>query len=207
VQWTEAGIEGASRFLQRVWKIVQEYKALAEDAVTSGDSSAGVEDLLKVAHRAVQNVGEDIGSLRFNRAVAQIYELSNTLSKFQQSLESGASASQIAALREGVTRLVQLVAPMMPHLAETCWAELGLSGMVTDAPWPSVNPAYLTDSTVVVAVQVNGKLRGQITVAVDADRGLVEREALSLEAVARMLDGKPPRKVIIVPNRIVNVVI
>ncbi|HEY9011696.1 MAG TPA: leucine--tRNA ligase [Devosia sp.] len=209
VQWTEAGIEGASRFLQRVWKIVQEYKDLAADvgAILKGEGDAGVEELLKVAHRAVQNVGEDIEGLRFNRAVAQIYELSNALAKFQQSLEAGASAAQIAALREGVLRLVQLVAPMMPHLAETCWAELGQQGMVTDAPWPSVDPSYLVDSTVVVAVQVNGKLRGQLTLPVDADRGLAEREALSLEPVARMLEGKAPKKVIIVPNRIVNVVV
>ena len=84
---------------------------------------------------------------------------------------------------------------------------LGQTGMVTDAPWPEVNPAYLVDSSVVVAVQVNGKRRGEITMPVDADRGLVEREALSLEAVARMLEGTAPKKVIIVPNRIVNVVI
>ena len=206
VQWTEAGIEGASRFLQRVWKIVQECKFLDEDGATTGDSTAGVEDLLKIAHRAVQAVGEDIEGLRFNRAVAQIYELSNALAKFQQSLEGGASPAQLAALTDGVTRLVQLVAPMMPHLAETCWTELGMTGMVTDAPWPTVESRYLVDSSVVLGVQVNGKLRGQITVPVDGDRGLVEREALSLEAVARMLDGAAPKKVIIVPNRIVNVV-
>jgi leucyl-tRNA synthetase len=207
VEWTEAGIDGASRFLQRVWKIVMEFKALRDEGMASGDSTAGVEDVLKIAHRAVQNVGDDIEGLRFNRAVAQIYELSNTLSKFQQSLEAGASAAQLQALEDAVVRLVQLVAPMMPHLAETCWAELGQAGMVTDAAWPEVNPAYLVDSAVVVAVQVNGKRRGEITVPVDAERGMVEREALSLDAVARMLDGNAPKKVIIVPNRIVNVVI
>jgi leucyl-tRNA synthetase len=207
VQWTEAGIEGASRFLQRVWKIVMEYKALAAETAPAGSATAGVEELLKIAHRAVQNVGEDIEGLRFNRAVAQIYELSNALSKFQQSLESGASAAQIDALREGVIRLVQLVAPMMPHLAETCWSELGMPGMVTDAAWPSVDPVYLVDSAVVIAVQVNGKRRGEITVPVGAPRELAEKEALSLDAVARMLEGKAPKKVIIVPDRIVNVVI
>ncbi|RYG15426.1 MAG: leucine--tRNA ligase, partial [Caulobacteraceae bacterium] len=162
---------------------------------------------LKIAHRAVETVGEDIEGLRFNRAVAQIYELANALTKFQQGLEAGASVAQLSALRDGVTRLVQLVAPMMPHLAETCWTELGMPGMVTDAPWPVVDAAYLVDSAVVVAVQVNGKRRGEISVRVDADRQLVEREALSLDAVARMLDGNAPKKVIIVPNRIVNVVI
>jgi leucyl-tRNA synthetase len=207
VQWTEAGIEGASRFLQRVWKIVMEFKGLREDTTPAGTSTAGVEDLLKIAHRAVQNVGEDIEGLRFNRAVAQIYELSNALAKFQQTLDGGASAPQLAALEDGVLRLVQLVAPMMPHLAETCWVELGKSGLVADALWPSVDRAYLVDSAVVIAVQVNGKRRGEITVPVGAAKDLVEKEALSLEAVARMLEGQTPKKVIIVPDRIVNVVI
>ena len=111
------------------------------------------------------------------------------------------------SLREGVEKLVQLIAPMMPHLAETCWASLGKTGMVADAGWPDVDPALLVDSTVVLGVQVNGKLRGEITVAKGADRALVEKQALSLDAVARMLDGKAPKKIIIVPDRIVNVVI
>src|SRR5690606_13115018 len=110
----------------------------------------------------------------------------------QQTLETGASAAQLAALRDGIIRLVQLIAPMMPHLAESCWAELGMDGMVTDAPWPAVESRYLVDSSIVIAVQVNGKLRGQISVPVDADRELLEREALSLEAVARMLAGNAP---------------
>jgi len=207
VQWTEAGIEGASRFLQRVWKIVMEFKGLREDTVAAGTATDGVGDVLKIAHRAVQNVGEDIEGLRFNRAVAQIYELSNALAKFQQSLDGGASGAQLAALEDGVLRLVQLVAPMMPHLAETCWVELGQTGLVADALWPSVDPAYLVDSAVVIAVQVNGKRRGEITIPVGSPRDLVEKEALSLEAVARMLDGQVPKKVIIVPDRIVNVVI
>jgi len=207
VQWTEAGIEGASRFLQRVWRIVMEFKGLREDSQPAGDSAAGVEDLLKTAHRAVAAVAEDIEGLRFNRAVAQIYELANALGKFQQALESGYSAAQLAALDDAVTRLVQLVAPMMPHLAETCWAELGKPGLVSDAPWPIVDPAWLVDDSVVIAIQVNGKRRGEITVPKGAPADLVEKEALNLDAVARMLDGKAPRKVIIVPDRIVNVVV
>ena len=101
---------------------------------------------------------------------------------------------------------MQLLAPMMPHFAEACWVALGKSGMVADAAWPPVDPALLVDDTVVMAVQVNGKRRGEITVAKGAPAELVEKEALSLDAVARMLDDKPPRKVIIVPDRIVNVV-
>jgi len=110
-------------------------------------------------------------------------------------------------LREGTTKLVQLIAPMMPHLAETCWAALGGSGMVADAGWPDVDPALLVDNSVVVAVQVNGKRRDEITLAKGAPKDEVERQVLSLDVIARMLDGQVPKKIIIVPDRIVNVVI
>jgi leucyl-tRNA synthetase len=212
VQWTEAGIEGASRFQQRIWKIVNEAQGLFETPVSerdSGDADA-LADLRRAVHRAVARVADDIEGLRFNRAVAQIYELTNALAKWTNPDTAGAvygSAAHRAAVREGVDRLVQLVAPMMPHLAETSWAALGKSGLVADVPWPEVDAALLVDSTIVVPVQVNGKRRGEITVPAGAPRELVEREVLSLEAVSRMLDGKAPKKLVIVPDRIVNVVI
>jgi leucyl-tRNA synthetase len=207
VQWTEAGIEGASRFQQRIWKLVQESIEIAGLPPAGETAATDVEATRKLIHRAVKAVGDDIEGLRFNRAVAQIYELSNGLSKFAAGLEAAPAANGIAVLREGVVKLVQLIAPMMPHLSETCWAALGMTGMVADAGWPAVDETLLVDTTVVVAVQVNGKRRGEITVPVGAPRELVEKEALSLEAVARMLDGKAPKKIIIVPDRIVNVVI
>jgi leucyl-tRNA synthetase len=212
VQWTEAGIEGASRFLQRVWKIINEAMALFETPVSKqGDGAAETSllELRKTIHRAVARVAEDIEGLRFNRAVAQIYELSNALAKATNPDTAGpafGTAAHLSALREGTERLVQLVAPMMPHLAETCWAALGKKGLVADAPWPTVDPAFLVDDTVTMAVQVNGKRRGEIVVPKGASRELVEKEALSLEAVARMLDGKAPGKIIVVPDRIVNIV-
>ncbi len=207
VQWTEAGIEGASRFQQRIWKLVAEAVEICERspaAVQSGDDVAAIR---KLVHRAVAHVGEDIEGLRFNRAVAQIYELTNGLAKFIQLCDEAATADRVAALREGVLALVQLVAPMMPHLAETCWAALGMTGLVSDAPWPVADPALLADSTVIMPVQVNGKRRGEITVPIGAATDVVKREALSLDAIARMLDGRAPKKVIIVPDRIVNVVV
>ncbi|MDB5541596.1 MAG: leucine--tRNA ligase, partial [Devosia sp.] len=209
VQWTEAGIEGASRFLQRVWKLVGDFLELEDDIATrlTGTGDAGVLDLRKVVHRTVNNVGGEIEGLRFNRAVAQIYELSNAIAKFSQSVATRVSPEQRDAFREAVERLVQLIAPMMPHLAETCWAALGKTGLVLDAGWPVADPALLVDSTVILPVQVNGKRRGEITVPVGAPKELVEKEVLSLEAVARMLDGKPPKKLVIVPDRIVNVVV
>ena len=104
-------------------------------------------------------------------------------------------------------RLIQLIAPMMPHLAETCWEALGKPGLVADAAWPSVDPALLVDNTVTLPIQVNGKRRGEITVAKGAAQADVEQQVLSLDVIARMLEGKAPKKIVIVPDRIVNVVI
>ncbi len=207
VQWTEAGIEGASRFQQRVWKLVQDMIELRGGAAAPQAAPADAAALRKLVHRTIKSVGDNIEGLRFNSAVAHIYELTNGLTRFAATLESAPSAGGIAALAEGVETLVQIIAPMMPHLAESCWAALGKAGMVADARWPEADPALLVDDSVVIAVQVNGKRRGEITVPVGAPREHTEKEALSLEPVARMLDGRAPSKIIIVPDRIVNVVI
>jgi leucyl-tRNA synthetase len=207
VQWTEAGIEGASRFQQRIWKLVQETLQIA-DLPPAGDTAANdIEATRKLVHRAVKAVGDNIEALRFNSAVAQIYELSNGLARFAAALEAEPAANGVAVLRDGVTRLVQLIAPMMPHLAESCWAALGGAGMVADAGWPEIDPALLVDTDVTVAVQINGKRRAEITLPKGAAGAEVERQVLSLDAIASMLAGKAPKKIIIVPDRIVNVVI
>jgi leucyl-tRNA synthetase len=206
VQWTEAGIEGASRFLQRVWKLVNDVIDAAAIASPTDGIVADPEvlELRKAIHRAAARVAEEIEGLRFNRAVAHIYELTNALAKFVAA--GTATASRAAVAKEGAVWLVQMVAPMMPHLAETAWEALGQEGMVVDAPWPKSDPELLVDSTVVIPVQVNGKRRGEVTVPVDSPNDVVQQQALSLEAVARILDGKSPKKVVIVPNRIINVV-
>jgi leucyl-tRNA synthetase len=124
-----------------------------------------------------------------------------------QASETGFSAAQRDTYLEGVTFLVQLVAPMMPHLAETCWRALGQDGLVADAPWPVADPALLVEDSVRLAVQVNGKLRGTLDVARGLARSELEAQALTLEPVMRALAGNAPKKVIIVPDRIVNVVV
>ncbi len=207
VQWTEAGIEGASRFQQRVWKLLHDAIEIAALPATASTAAADVEAIRKLTHRAVKAVGDDIEGLRFNRAVAQIYELTNGLTKFAATLEAAPSVNGAAELARSVEALLQLIAPMMPHLAETSWQALRKPGMVADAGWPEVDPALLVDTDVVIPVQVNGKRRGEITVPIGSSKELVEKQVLSLEAIARMLDGKPPKKIIIVPDRIVNVVI
>src|SRR5690606_5226439 len=207
VQWTEAGIEGAWRFVQRVHKLVVEAGQLiaTEPRTLDGEDPRTI-DMLKSAHKATAQIEADLAGLRFNRAVAQIYELANAIQRFMPAVAEAPSLANIGALRVAIERLVQFVAPMMPHLAESCWKILGHETMVCDTPWPEADPAYLADDAVVLAVQVNGKRRGEIDMPKDAPNAQVETAALSLDAVARILDGKPPRKVIVVPNRIVNVV-
>lgn len=207
VEWTESGIEGANRFVQRIWKLVSEaVEIIAQEPKSAEEADASTTDVLKVIHRTTHQIGKDIAELRFNRAVAQIYEMTNAITRFMPQVAASADGTKITTLRLGVEHLVQLIAPMMPHLAETCWQALGKEELVCNAPWPVADSQYLTDDTVTLPVQVNGKKRGEITVPKDAERELIEQETLSLNAVTRILDGKPPKKLIIVPNRIVNVV-
>ncbi len=196
VEWTEAGAEGAARHLQRVWRLVGEAAAKldGDDAPATG---AGA--LRKTTHRAIRAVTDDIAAFRFNKAVAQIYGLTNAI--------GGDRGQDLPALREAVETLILLMAPMTPHLAEEAWAALGHSRMVIETPWPDADPALLVDDTVTMPVQVNGKKRAEIEVAADAPKDVVEQAALAEDAVAKLLDGGSPRKVIVVPGRIVNVVL
>ena len=195
VIWTEEGVQGAWRFVQRVWRLV------GEVAEAGTDGGAGPESLRRAAHKTLSAIQEDIEGLRFNRAVARIYELANAIGS---ELQAGHGGS--AAAREATRILVQLIAPMMPHLAEECWRVLGHKGLVAEAAWPEIVPELLVEDTITLPVQVNGRKRADITVARDADNGTIEAAALSHEAVKRAMEGKPARKVIVVPQRIVNVV-
>ncbi|MDR7034287.1 leucine--tRNA ligase [Mesorhizobium sp. BE184] len=206
VIWTEAGVEGAHRFVQRVWRLVSEAApALAgvkPAAASEGDAAA----VSRQAHRILKAVGEDIGRLHFNKAVARIYELTNALSPQVANLGK-ADAGQKGAVRQALEFLVQLIAPMMPHLAEECWAELGGRGLAGEQAWPAFDPALTVDDEIVLPVQINGKKRGDLTIARDADQGAVEKAVLALDFVEKALEGRTPRKVVIVPQRIVNVVV
>ncbi|WP_442581536.1 leucine--tRNA ligase [Mesorhizobium sp. ASY16-5R] len=217
VIWTEAGVEGAHRFVQRVWRLVSEAApAIAGIAPASAsDGEAGI--LSKTAHKTLKSVGEDIGKLGFNKAVARVYDLTNKISSFVGSTlgsgEDGATdgsarlaSTEAAALREAVEFLLSMIAPMMPHLAEECWAALGGRGLIAERPWPVFDPALTVDNEIVYPVQVNGKKRGDLTIARDADQAAVEKAALALDVVQKALEGREPRKVIVVPQRIVNVV-
>ena len=204
VQWTEAGVQGANRFIQRVWRLVNEIADRVPEqndkapASFSGDALA----LRRAAHRALDKSGNNIESLRFNVAVAQLYELANAV---QTGLGKSGDGLEWA-LREAGEILTILVGPMMPHLGEECWARLGYNTLLADHPWPTAEPALLIDDQIKLAVQVNGKRRDEITIARDASKEDVEAAALALESVQKTLDGNAPKKVIVVPQRIVNVV-
>jgi leucyl-tRNA synthetase len=157
--------------------------------------------LRKQAHRSLEAVEEAIEGLRFNVAVARIYELVNTIAA------SAPKLAGTAAMREALDILVQMMAPMMPHLAEECWAALGHNDLASSRPWPALDRALLVEETVTLPVQINGKKRGELTIAIGASQAEVEAATLALDAVRRALDGQAPKKVVVVPKRIVNVVL
>jgi leucyl-tRNA synthetase len=194
IEWTEEGADACWKFVQRIWRLVSE----AEGLPPAGTPISGHSELRRTVHRTIAAVTEDLAALRFNRAVAQIYALTNAI--------SAAGNAPGPERREALEVLAQLIGPMMPHLAESCWDALGHTPFLANAPWPKAEAELLVIHTVTIAVQVNGKLRGTLEIAPDSDKSDVEQAALAIEAVQRALDGKAPKKVIVVPNRIVNIV-
>jgi leucyl-tRNA synthetase len=201
VIWTEAGVEGAHRFVQRVWRMVGDASETLAGVAPKADGGA----VSKAAHKTLKAVGEDIGRLSFNKAVARIYELSNTLSPAIAGAATADAASRAAA-RQALEFMLSMIAPMMPHLAEECWAALGGEGLIAERPWPKFDAALTVDDEVTYPVQINGKKKADLTIARNADQAAVEKAVLALELVQAALGGKPPKKVIVVPQRIVNVV-
>ncbi|KQO43117.1 leucine--tRNA ligase [Methylobacterium sp. Leaf85] len=196
VIWTEDGVQGAARFVQRVWRLVS--LAVGVPAASGASDAA----LRKAAHKALAAVEEDVERLRFNRCVAHIYTLSNAL---DEAIRTATVSRDAATEAAGI--LTQLVAPMMPHLAEECWSALGRQGLVAQAAWPVVDRALLVEDEITLPVQLNGKKRADVTVPRTADTATVEALILADEAVQKALEGRLPRKVIVVPGRIVNLVV
>jgi leucyl-tRNA synthetase len=155
------------------------------------------------------HVENDIENLRFNVCIAHIRELANTLQAAMSEFDEAAAAApdNVQALSEAIRILVLIAAPMAPHLAEECWQALDGSGLVAHAPWPKLERELLTEATITLPVQVNGKRRADITIARDADAAAIEAAVLALEPVQRAMEGRPLRKFILVPGRIVNVVV
>jgi leucyl-tRNA synthetase len=206
VIWTEEGVQGAWRFVQRLWRLVGEIADVSRPAARPDKFGPEAQKVRKAAHRALSNVGEDIARLRFNRCIAHIYECANALSDAVGSAEEAPAPDFAWALREAGDILVRLFHPMMPHLAEECWAALGHDTLVSTEAWPQVEPELLVENTITLPVQINGRKRAEVTVARDAGKDVVEAAVLTLDEVKKALDGRSPKKVIVVPQRIVNVV-
>ena len=192
VEWTASGAEAASKHLARVYRIAAE---IAEDQTGPQDAD---EPLLREMHKAIHDVTMGVESFGFNASIARLYAFTNALSK---------SKAGSATKREAMLALAQLMSPMTPHLAEEIWQLLGGEGLIANAPWPVADEAMLVEESVTLPIQVNGKRRAEITVAKDADKAEVEKLALAHEAVQRVLEGAQPKKVIVVPGRIINLVV
>jgi leucyl-tRNA synthetase len=204
LEWTAAGIEGAWRYVNRVWRLATEPSVPLPPAGTPVPESLSeaARGLRGIVHRTIAAVDDDFADFRFNRAVARIRELTNAVAEFDA---SGDGAGW--ALREALETLTLLISPMMPHLSEELWEALGHGTLAVDSPWPEADPALAVEDSITLAVQVNGKLRGTVALPRDAGKAEAEAAALADPAVQRALAGKPVRKVIVVQNRVVNVVV
>ncbi|WP_338549089.1 leucine--tRNA ligase [Roseovarius phycicola] len=211
VEWTAAGAEAAHKFLGRVWRKAYELSQMKADGVADLDQSLqeimdsyqlGInaldDELMRAMHKTIDEVTKGVESFGFNAAIAKIYGFFNQLSKSKAAASVQWQAMQV---------LAQLMSPMTPHLSEEVWSMLGGKGLVAQAPWPEVDETMLVEDTVTLPIQVNGKRRAEISVPKDMDKAEVEKIALTQDAVIRALEGATPKKVIVVPGRIVNVVI
>jgi leucyl-tRNA synthetase len=199
IEWTSAGAEGAWRFLQRIWRQVNEANGLKP---SRGEFNSESLALRRLTHQSIVAVTNDLSNLRFNRAIARIFELSNGLGSALQTNDARLNA----AIFEAAETLTLLIAPMMPHLAEECWRVLGHTNAVVDTPWPKADTSLLVEDSVTLAIQVNGKRRDEIRVAKGSTKEQLEHLVLSREAVVRALENKPVKKFIVVPDRIINLV-
>ena len=211
LEWTDAGIEGAWRFVNRLWRLIGTPDAALSEPGSAQPSQENLgrdelgDDLVSTRaaiHKTIQTVTYDLERLHFNRAAARIYELVNLLGKLKDEYQATARVR-----REGFQAVVQLIGPMLPHLAEELWRQLGHEDLLVDAPWPEPDALLLVEETVTVAVQINGKLRGTVELPRDASQADAEAAAFKVSTVAAATEGKAVRKVVFVPNRIVNVVL
>jgi leucyl-tRNA synthetase len=199
IEWTDTGAEGCWRFVNRIYRLCTEAGNLPPPGTLVSATDEASTALRQASHKAIAAVTEHLEHLRFNSAVAQLYTLANAV--------GAAEKADPVARREALEAIVLLCAPMMPHLAESCWQALGHGKLVAETPWPKYDPALTVSNSVTIAIQVNGKRRGEISMAKDADSKTVETAALANDGVIRALEGKAPKKVIVVPNRIVNIVV
>jgi leucyl-tRNA synthetase len=202
LEWTEAGIDGAWRYLNRLWRLFEEQAAAPALGAAPEPWSPAAAELKRAIHKTIDAVTIELERFHFNRAVALIRELSNALEAFDAH-----DPAAPALRREGLETLARLLGPMVPHLAEELWQQLGHTSLLADAAWPRADPVWLSDPEVTLAVQVNGKLRATITLPKGSGQQAAEAAALAEPNVVRGLAGRAPRRVIVVPDKIVNLVV
>ncbi|MBY5840272.1 leucine--tRNA ligase [Rhizobium leguminosarum] len=208
VIWSEAGVEGAHRFTQRLWRLISEAADALSAVVPAPATDGEALSISQAAHKTLKAVENDYDKLWFNKAVARIYELVNALAAPMTRVAAGeGDATYRAAVRDAAEILIQLVSPMTPHLAEECWAALGNEGLLARASWPQYDETLVIENDVVLPVQINGKKRTELTISRDADQNAVTNAVLDLDAVKNALNGQAPKKIIVVPQRIVNIVV
>ncbi|OBX36854.1 leucine--tRNA ligase [Halomonas elongata] len=204
LEWSDSGVEGAHRFLKRLWRLVAEHLEAGTPATLDTESLDDAQrELRRKTHETIQKASDDIGRrTTFNTAIAAVMELTNALGKFDDTSPLG-----LAVAREAVEACVLLLAPITPHVCHTLWAELGHDEPAIDARWPALDESALARDTIELVAQVNGKLRARLEVPADADKAAIEAQAMATENVQRHIEGKTIRKVIVVPGKLVNIVV
>lgn len=203
LEWADSGVEGAYRFLKRLWKLVQENTGSAEAVLDVAALNAEQKTIRRRVHETIKKVSDDIGRrYTFNTAIAAVMELINELTKYKDSSEQG-----LAVMKEATESIVLLLAPIVPHITQQLWQDLGHSGLVAEASWPDYDETALVKDEVELVVQVNGKLRSKILVPANADKEFIETRALQDEKIISNIADKTVRKVIVVPGRLVNLVV
>lgn len=203
LEWADSGVEGAYRFLKRLWKLAQENISTADVVLDVSELNTEQKTVRRKVHETIKKVSDDIGRrYTFNTAIAAVMELINELSRYEDSSEQGQ-----AVMKQAIESIILLLAPIVPHITQRLWQDLGHSGLVAEATWPDYDEAALVQDEIEMVVQVNGKLRSKILVSADADKAAVEAMAMQDEKIISHIADKTVRKVIVVPGRLVNLVV
>ena len=204
LEWTEAGVEGSFKFINKIFKFTLDppKKPTLKIGINDLESLSGEElNLIKIAHRSIQIIEQNIERFSFNKCVAQLHILVNAIVSFNQTGKQG------ERLKHNVLELLaHLLAPFAPHIAEELWSKLGNPEFISLSPWPDIFESLLVDDTVEIAVQINGKVRARVNLPMDLPKNEAEAAALSLNAIKKYMEGREIKRVIVVPNRIINVV-
>ena len=203
LEWNDAGVDGASRFLRRLWALCYRHNNAGKvGELTVAELNGAQKALRRKTHETIQKVSDDIERRQtFNTAIAAVMELCNDISKFEDTSELGLAVEQ-----EALEAATLLLSPIVPHIAHQLWSELGHNDNVVNTPWPTLDEDALVKDELTIVVQVLGKKRAELTVSASADSKTIEAEALAHPSVAKFLEGKTVRKVIVVPGRLVNIV-